>query len=234
MANENKSITDDIERITATLQVAKQQAKELEKAVEEMERKIVLARGTGDVTEQAQAATDEVAEEVNGSEVQEVAQGTPRSTPVVRARQSTRLSVRDRVELALRRESMNTVQLAKEVNESISRVHDVLKALKAERKLYNLGSAEYPVWTIRIGDHTPTPELNRHVRRLVMERPMTLREIVDATGARLTRVSGAIVHLQRTEPQFLNLGTARVARWFLISDKVKVSGLEPKGRPIRD
>lgn len=210
-----KNLAGEIEQIEQTLQIARQQAKDLERAVQEMEERVRLARGTQDLTEKVAAVAT-----------------PPAKKPEKPATPPKPQTLRQRIEAQLRRESMSVSQLARTLVAPQTQVTDVVEGLRKEGKLYNVGSAEYPMWTYRIGDHTPTSEVNRLVRRLIAERPMSLRELVDATGARLSRVSGAIVHLQRTEKQMLNLGVRRAARWFLVTDKAQVTRLPPKGKPI--
>lgn len=204
---EHKSLVSEIEQMAATLAVAREQARELEKVVESMEQRLQVARGTGDVSEAAQRAREQEKPEKPEKPV----------------------DLRGRVENALRRESLSPAQLSRATGESLEPINEMLKMLRQKDHIYNVGSQEYPMWTYRIGDETSTPELTKVVKRLISERPMTTRELVDATGARLSRISGAVVSLLRDkEHQVLNMGHKRVARWFLVSDKAQAKLDQPK------
>lgn len=70
-----------------------------------------------------------------------------------------------------------------------------------------------PYW---VGDDGPTDELKAAILRCIQGNPngTTFQEILQATGARGNRVSGAIVKLQRDGHRIKNLGDQRVARWW--------------------
>jgi len=123
---------------------------------------------------------------------------------------------------------MNTPHISKATGLSINKVTEALRSLRAEEKVVNVGSEDFPQWTVRVGDRASTQELNAEVKRLITERPMTTQELMYFTGARLSRVSGALIALQRTEERLLNRGTARRAKWFLVDTKATVSKLAPK------
>lgn len=125
---------------------------------------------------------------------------------------------RSAIEAALTRESLDTAQLARVIGEPVGKVGGLIKALRDAGKVHNVGSVEYPMWTWRIGDDTEAAELTAVVRRLISERPMTTRELITATGARASRVSGAVVSIQRGAAKVLDLGSPRLARWFLVTD----------------
>lgn len=124
---------------------------------------------------------------------------------------------------------MSVTQIARITGISVGKVADELKNLRKQERVANMGSVDSPLWTLRMGDHTSTRELTAEVKRLIMEKPMSTHELIEVTGARLSRVSGALVHLQRTEQQLLNLGTARRAKWFLVRPDVVLAKLQPKG-----
>lgn len=136
--------------------------------------------------------------------------------------------VRERIQAALTRESLSVQQLAKAVNEPTDKVETSLRDLRAEQKVFNVGLGERPLWTWRIGDKTDAPTLNALIRRLIAERPMTARELSDATGARMSRVNGQLVEIQRSGANIVNMGEGHRYRWFLISDQVKDARLPPK------
>lgn len=72
----------------------------------------------------------------------------------------------------------------------------------------------------RVGDAGPTSELMLAVQHLLRQRPMSFREILEETGARDGRVSGAIVRLQRDGAGVVNLGKSNAALWFIPDDDV--------------
>jgi DNA-binding transcriptional regulator GbsR (MarR family) len=219
MATATASIEPNINLISTNLHIVKEQAKELEDMIHQLEDQLKHARGTGDVAEQARAAV--AAAEARPTPVK----------PVPQPRPQRRLDPKSEVAKVLRGNSFNTAQIAKATGLSIGKSAEALRALKAERKVANVGSEDFPRWTYRIGDETSAQELNAEVKRLIEDRPMTTQELIETTGARLARVSGALIALQRTEKQLLNLGTQRRAKWFLVSDRVTLARLPPKGRP---
>lgn len=114
-------------------------------------------------------------------------------------------SIRARVEAALAKESLNAAQLAKATGASVQWIGHVIKELRAEHKLFNAGQPENPTWVLRIGDKTDSPTLRNMIVRLLKERPMLQKELVEATGAREGRVSGQIVEIQRSDLAIKNL-----------------------------
>lgn len=214
MDTATEDTSKNIETITNNLHIVKEQTKELEDMIHRLEDQLKHARGTGDVQEQARAA-------VAVAEVKPVIK-TP---PIHRPRKADSKS---EVAKALRGNSFNTAQTAKATGLSLGKVSEAIRALRQERRVANVGSEDFPKWTLRIGDDTSTSELNAEIKRLIMDRPMTTQELIETTGARLARVSGALIALQRTENQLLNLGSQRRAKWFLVSDKIVLAKLPPK------
>lgn len=210
---QTESPDKDIKTITANLHILREQTKELEDMIHKLEDQFRHARGTGDVYEQAKAAT-------TLAEVKPVFKREPRQR---------HQDPKNEVVNALRGVSLSINQVSKATGISVSRVADVIRALRVEHKIANVGSEDFPKWTYRIGDSAPPHELNSEVKRLIQERPMSTQELIEITGARLTRVSGALVALQRSENQLLNLGSQRRARWFLVGDNVVLAKLPPKG-----
>ncbi len=210
-----KQLITEAQMIEANLAIVREQAKELEQQIAELESRVQIARGTGDVTTEAAAVVAQLA--------------TP-SPAVVAPKpvKQPRLDLRSSVVVALKRESLTLPQLSKAVGSQTGPVAEVMKALRKENAVFNVGSAEYPIWTYRVGDKTTTTELIKQVRRLISERPMSTKELVLATDARMSRVGGCIVHLQRTEKNLVNMGSPRRARWFLLSEHVTPSRLDPK------
>lgn len=128
-----------------------------------------------------------------------------------------KLTVREKVEAALSKESLEPAKLIKIVGEDEEKVREAVKQLRIERKVFNVGMGDLPIWTWVVGDAADTPTLMRVIRRLISERPMTTRELTAATGARYSRVEGAIVELRRDESlNMRDLGIGHAGRWLII------------------
>lgn len=165
-------------------------------------------------------------EKLSGARAPSVA---PRPAPAPEAQKAPPMTLEDRVRNALLRESLDTSQLGKGLGEPLDKLSLVLRNLRAEGKIVNVGSEEVPTWCWRIGNETDTKTLRQIVHRLITERPMKLRELVHATGARDSRVSGVMAELQRYE-QVVDLGGGGHAKtYFIISDRAKDATL--KSRP---
>ena len=140
------------------------------------------------------------------------------------------LDIRERIAAALTRESLDSAQLAKTIGESVEKTTETLRVLRDEHRIFNVGLGEDPTWTWRVGEIEPS-ELRAVIRRLITERPMGARELARATGARMSKVSGHIVDIQRSGAHIINLNKGRhVARWFII-DGAKDARMPPKMRP---
>lgn len=124
------------------------------------------------------------------------------------------LSIGERLELALRDRPRTLVELSQIL--SLTPGATIVAVRKLGDKVYNLGTEHSPRWFWRVGDAGPTSELIHAVSKLLSDRPFGMRELLEATGARIGRVSGAIVSLQRQKRDVRNLGTPTVARWFLV------------------
>lgn len=70
-----------------------------------------------------------------------------------------------------------------------------------------------------IGDDTDTPTLKAALERILRVRPTTLQELVTMTGARANRISGALVKMQLGGVPMVNLGTRRLARYFVLPER---------------
>ena len=66
-----------------------------------------------------------------------------------------------------------------------------------------------------IGDDTTTAVISSAVERLLRERPMLFRDLLEATGARDNRIKGVIMRLQREGVDVVNLGNEQRALWFI-------------------
>ena len=126
--------------------------------------------------------------------------------------------------------------LAKALDAEPEEVEGVLHTLRKEGKIANIGLEYSPKWTAIVGDEIETSALNVLVLRLISERPMTVRELQVATGARLGRVGGAIVSAQRTAAVIDVEPAQRAGRYYVIPEhrdarltpKVE-GGTEPEG-----
>lgn len=164
-----------------------------------------IARGTSDVANEAALA---------------VAQVAPAPAPEP--------TLRDRIEEVLRGASLELPALARAVGEPVGRVTAEMRGLIRAGAVSNVGLAEHPIWTWKIGDSTTPAELNATVLRLISERPMSTRDLTQATGARFTRVGGAVVAIQRSGRQILNLGHGRAGMWFVVSENARDARLATK------
>jgi myo-inositol catabolism protein IolC len=156
-----------------------------------------LARGTADVTEQARTAAKAALP---------VAKPEP-AQPLV--------TLAARLEALLRSAARSHDDLVLETAAPAGRVAAALRALKASRQIYNLGSEDRPRWVWVVGDQTSTPDLRVAVEAILRERPTTFAELLAATGARRGRVSGVIVALQREGARIERHGDEHRERWFL-------------------
>ena len=154
------------------------------------------------------------------------ARGTGDVTEQAKAARKPR-QPKEQVEATLRGVSMNIAHISKATALSVNKVMEAVRSLRSEEKVVNVGSEDFPQWTVRIGDQASTQALNAEVKRLITERPMTTQELMHFTGARLSRTSGALIQLQRSV-RVLNRGTARRAKWFLVDDRATDARLATK------
>jgi hypothetical protein len=89
----------------------------------------------------------------------------------------------------------------------VDRLTDAMRAQRAR--------ATQTATSYFVGDEGPTPELIAVVERAIAERPRTLNELVEITGARRNRLSGVMVRLQHAGKPVENLGTDQRALWFI-------------------
>lgn len=156
----------------------------------EAERALNLARGTGDVQVQAAEA--------------------------VRAVRAETIADRIAAVLAGPDAPMTFTALVRAVRASAGKVSIAMRAMRKANRVYNLGTEDHPSWIWIIGDEGTTAELNAHVLRLIMLQPMTMAQLMAATGARRGRVSGALVDMQKNHAgRWQNLGDNRTYRWFV-------------------
>lgn len=140
--------------------------------------------------------------------------------------------LRARVQEALMEEPLTAAKLAAGLHQSQHTVDTLLQELKSEGKIFNMAMGDLtPMWYWRVGDNTDFPTLILSVKNLIRHSPLARPDLEQITGARLSRVDGAIVELRRTY-DVINLGTERRARWFLRSETPpQEGGLAPKKTP---
>lgn len=196
--------------LTKTLIDALHASKEIEAnahaETERLTKALQLARGTGDVTEQARAATN----------------GQSKPLPVPTAKPEPRTTA-EHIEHTLRTHGiLSESALARTLGLSGRKLADEMSKLARAHKVYNIGSANHPRWCWVVGDKSTPAELNAQVYRLTSASPLTFQQLEAATGARRGRVSGAIVAMQRNPKiakRIENLGNGRVFVWFVRPDK---------------
>lgn len=177
--------TDKITQLETTIRALERQAHLAATALASIRKE--LARGTGDVTEQAAAA--------------------------VTAAKS--LGIYDRIEAALRSGPASLKELASVVGAAAGKVNTLLSGMKRSHKVYNLGSEDDPRYVWCIGDDASVDELRKTVEMLIRIRPLTLQELVAATGlTNRNRISGVLVRIQM-DMTVLNLGTRARAIYFI-------------------
>lgn len=121
-----------------------------------------------------------------------------------------------RMELALKRESLTSLQLQKTLRATAEELQEALTRCKAQ--LLNVGSDVTPVWMWRPG--TSRAEVLAVVQRLLSERPMTTKEMVELLGVKITEIHRVMGILKAKYPRdrLQNMGTSLVPRWFLIPE----------------
>ena len=143
-------------------------------------------------------------------------------------------NLRVRVQLALTHQALSNAQLAKTLGEKQDAVDSVVRVLRTQREVYNVGLGESPTWTWKIGDNTDSRILNALIRRLLSERPMTASCLAEATGARPARVSGQLVEIQRhpgPNTRIVDMsGGQRTKMYLLLNGNVRDMHLE---EPVR-
>lgn len=87
--------------------------------------------------------------------------------------------------------------------------------LHEQGRLVQVGTEQHPRWLLRPGETAPVAELAQAIFELTQIAPRTLMELIDLTGAPRNRVHGARVQLEREGVEWMNLGTKRIARWWL-------------------
>lgn len=128
--------------------------------------------------------------------------------------------VQARVERLLRRSPASITELARQTRTEPEVVAACIRRARlAGGDVVNLGTLEAPAWFWRPGDEGATPDLVEAVAGLIAWRPLTLRQLVDATGARRNRISGALVRLRESGAKLENHGRQHrggTAVWHLV------------------
>jgi hypothetical protein len=128
----------------------------------------------------------------------------------------------DRVEEVLRSGPRSLEELALDLEAPAGKIAGVLRALRSERRICNLGTEDQPIWFWRVGDKATAQEIQRAAEQALRIRPMTLRELcatLDITNR--NRASSALVYMQiraadgDLKGSVLNVGNERIARWFV-------------------
>lgn len=132
-------------------------------------------------------------------------------------------TLREKIQEILTKESMNTTWIVRSLHMDKPKYREqVLKEIETlnhEGLIFNVGYADSPVWTWRIGDKTDNATLRNVVQRLISERPMYVTDIIRATGASEKRVSNELVHIQRNPPDGMH-----------VVDMSPAHGYKPHGR----
>jgi hypothetical protein len=164
--------TKQLEEALAVIQhQATENAKEQVRIANLAEQALVLARGTRDVTEKA--------------------------TEVVAASETKPDNLRERIHEALVRRGPTTVLDLQELLEIPgAHVQQVMKALRADGLVENVGNTGAPVWTWVVGDAGTTPDLNAHVEKLIRFKPLKSSDIEKITKAGRNRIQGVLVKIQ--------------------------------------
>ena len=228
MSEKKDPLVETLGQVTAALEVLGKQAAVLKDVVKGLDERLGAQRAAQQRAERpapqrrkvapTPTEEDEMGEEDRPMSAfdEELASTDLGLPPVVDISPQARFAdLKRRIEIALTRESLTTDKLARAVGESLDKVVDALRTLRAESRVYNVGMGDAPLWTWRIGDHTDTQDLKKLVVRLLMERPMTTRELANATGARMSRVGGVMVDIQRGNYEVINLGHGHTGRWYI-------------------
>ena len=145
------------------------------------------------------------------------------------------VDVNERIRLGLETESKNNKTLAAELKMSEDKVKTLMQDLRAQGKVFNMGFDDDQRWVWRVGDDAPGPVLRAAIRQLITERPMTLRDLCNATGARRQKVSGHMIEIQRSDEVVdLSGGDTHAKIYLRISDKIHSAKLAKKLRPESD
>ena len=130
------------------------------------------------------------------------------------------------LEQVLTEESLDPDLISKRIGEPIQEVHRLLKQLKDEDKVYNVGYEDVPIWTWKVG--ADSPKLKAVIKRLISERPMLLQDLERATGASQKRCDAVMSDLKRRYMLVDIKLRDRGKMYFLMDERVKDARIEPK------
>jgi hypothetical protein len=122
---------------------------------------------------------------------------------------------------------MSTQTLASYLEIDERKLTPVLKSLRDDARAFDVSpvGARAPLWLGVIGDDAATPELYALIYRLLQIRPWAFSELMQVTGARRGRVSGAIVELQKGHGpagyELVNAGTETAYRHHLVPKRAR-------------
>lgn len=122
-----------------------------------------------------------------------------------------------RMELALKRESLTSLQLQKALRVSAEELQEAITRCRAH--LLNVGSDVSPTWMWRPG--TSRAEVHGAILRCISERPMTIRELSDLLGVKFSdvyRVIGVLKVKHTHDKRLQNIGTSLAPKWFFIPE----------------
>lgn len=132
-----------------------------------------------------------------------------------------------RIEKVLRGKICTIDELSREVGAPLTKVQDAIKGLR--KQLVDVGTPFQSQWLWRIGDDVPARVLKDTIARLIEGRALTTAELSRITGARMPRVNGVLVELQRDPGvQIYDLGTPFRARWLILPSKARPANLPAK------
>ena len=152
-----------------------------------------------------------------------------RSTPAYAPQTLTQ-----RILSAVRDRALETAELLGKLDTSPEKLKDALAELVGAGSIVNIGTEVHPQCFVRVGDETPMADLIAAVRYLITERPHTKAELEAFTGARSTRVHGAIVELKdRKGLPVVNVGSGKFAKWYIMPN-VRPSGTRRRKRGESD
>lgn len=132
-----------------------------------------------------------------------------------------------RIEQTLRNKILSTDELARTVEEPLTKVQAWIKANR--KSVADVGTADTAKWVWRVGDEGPSKELQAMVAMLITHVPMTTAELTKVTGARMARVNGVLVEIQRNQDvPIYNTGSDYRGRWYILPPHAKRANLPPK------
>lgn len=122
---------------------------------------------------------------------------------------------RKRVEAALRGAVLSTAEIVRTTRLVADQVLEVLRVLRGEDRVNNLGSPEQLVWVWRLGDRATADEVETLVRLLIARQPMTIESLASATGVRDRRVKRALSTILRSGARVVELKDDQGTRYML-------------------